>query len=622
MSEANEFKLVFQGPADDSPDTLRRLKGAFIADLDMPASEVQTVLSQPESVIRTAPTEGELVALYKLLKKAGGKVLIVRPLPAALPTSTPSGTTEITFDLESILQPSSPPPEEKEAPVYHLTLDDSPTDLAEMVSLAAGEDAEAAGGTESLLPPEPEPLPPPAPPLVETQPLESSELPLEVLPAGSAPLFPALESVAPSTPLATEESDNAPIIPVEITQRASEVSSLPSMKTPEPPRAPSPEAVLDLQFDDTPATPPAATPPPLPTAPQAAALELTLSSVAQGIDAVVESVAAVGPVKTGTSTEFDLGPATAPLLEVSSPSSDSEDVVDLTLSPELSAPTPTASAEPAAPSSAAPAPVQSPAPANPPTTETAPVAPLARPKSAPPVLATSESPAPASTKPRASRKLPVGADILVPTIIGSLILVAGNVLYFQARDANEQAHTLALQAAEEAAESPQKTAKQVPAGTLLRGTNTNAQGEITAEFRVKDKKLTSIQVDLVPRPPPELTPEQIVHNVQRAPWIRKVEFDFTFQEQGADGAFSARGPAKIYVEHRDKRMRIVGEGEISGWVLNNPLSVEAKVKVTRRVGNAPVLPGIALVNDEEYAVALNGEVTATEGAAPATEKAQ
>ena len=215
----------------------------------------------------------------------------------------------------------------------------------------------------------------------------------------------------------------------------------------------------------------------------------------------------------------------------------------------------------------------------------------------------------------------MGADILIPTIIGSVILVAGNVLYFQARDANEQARSLAMQSQEESASSPEKPLRQLPTGTLLRGSSSNAQGEATAEFRVKDKKLTSIQVDLIPRPPPELTPEQIVHNVERAPWIRKVEFDFTFQEQGADGAFSARGPAKIYVEHRDKRMRIVGEGEISGWVLNNPLSVEAKVKVIRRVGNTPPLPGIALVNEGEYSVGLNSEVTALEAPPAAPEKA-
>lgn len=615
MSEANEFKLVFQGPADDSPDTLRRLKGAFIADLEMPASEVQSVLSQPESVIRTAPTEGELLALYKLLKKAGGKVLIVRPAPTELLTSTPSGTTEITFDLEAILQPSSAPQKEKEAPVYHLTLDDSPTNLEEMVSLAAGAEA---GESEQDLAAAP---PPPTPP-VEPAASETPEVLLEVTPAGSAPLFPALESSPPTSTPPSEDADNAPIIPIEMTNRVNETPPPSPSGSPAPALSTPPEVVLDLQFDDTPTAPVIAAPTP-PAAPiPAAALELTLDSVTAGIEAVVQSVAAVGPTKPVAATEFELGPATAASVETTPPASDAEDVVDLTLSPEPPAPSPSISAEPVIAQVTPPPPppsqveptVATPA-ASPPVTS------IARPKAESPALAHTESTAPPAAKPRAGRRFPVGADILIPTIIGSVILVAGNVLYFQARDANEQARSLAMQSQEESASSPEKPLRQLPTGTLLRGSSSNAQGEATAEFRVKDKKLTSIQVDLIPRPPPELTPEQIVHNVERAPWIRKVEFDFTFQEQGADGAFSARGPAKIYVEHRDKRMRIVGEGEISGWVLNNPLSVEAKVKVIRRVGNTPPLPGIALVNEGEYSVGLNSEVTALEAPPAAPEKA-
>jgi hypothetical protein len=80
MSEnsTNEFELVFQGPIDDSPDTLRKLKASFLADLEFEISDVQKVLDSAPTIILKTEDELQVKAICAKLKGAGALVSIVQ----------------------------------------------------------------------------------------------------------------------------------------------------------------------------------------------------------------------------------------------------------------------------------------------------------------------------------------------------------------------------------------------------------------------------------------------------------------------------------------------------------------------------------------------------------------
>lgn len=75
--DTQEFQLIYEGPVDDSPETIRRLKGVFIADLELSSEEVQRILSEAPAVIRGAADQKTLEPIKRALSAAGGRVLIV-----------------------------------------------------------------------------------------------------------------------------------------------------------------------------------------------------------------------------------------------------------------------------------------------------------------------------------------------------------------------------------------------------------------------------------------------------------------------------------------------------------------------------------------------------------------
>jgi len=77
-SEETELELIFEGPEDDSDETLRKIKGAFIADLELGVSEVQEILNSAPLTIKKSSSEDALRVYYKALKNAGARVLLVK----------------------------------------------------------------------------------------------------------------------------------------------------------------------------------------------------------------------------------------------------------------------------------------------------------------------------------------------------------------------------------------------------------------------------------------------------------------------------------------------------------------------------------------------------------------
>lgn len=71
------YKLIFEGVADDRPETLQRLKGVFIADLDLTIPEVQRILNEAGSQICSSDDQYEILQKEKKLKLAGALVHLI-----------------------------------------------------------------------------------------------------------------------------------------------------------------------------------------------------------------------------------------------------------------------------------------------------------------------------------------------------------------------------------------------------------------------------------------------------------------------------------------------------------------------------------------------------------------
>jgi hypothetical protein len=89
------YELVFEGPADESTRTMQRLKGVFIADLEFSVEEVQHFLTSTSVVIKRGDSEAELSREERLIRAAGGKVLIVRRAESEATPEAPQQVEEL-----------------------------------------------------------------------------------------------------------------------------------------------------------------------------------------------------------------------------------------------------------------------------------------------------------------------------------------------------------------------------------------------------------------------------------------------------------------------------------------------------------------------------------------------
>ena len=71
------YELVFYGPKDDAPETLRELKSSLLTHLNYSAEEAKRILSAAPFTLQIASNKQELKARYIVLKRAGAKVKIV-----------------------------------------------------------------------------------------------------------------------------------------------------------------------------------------------------------------------------------------------------------------------------------------------------------------------------------------------------------------------------------------------------------------------------------------------------------------------------------------------------------------------------------------------------------------
>lgn len=116
---------MFEGPSDESSATLRRLKVAFISDLEFPIEEVQRVLSEaPPLTIYSSNSEETVTKYYQVLKSAGAKVLMIQPkADLAAAEESNASPSEVIFeftDLPGIQAAPEPSQPKKTKRIYRI----------------------------------------------------------------------------------------------------------------------------------------------------------------------------------------------------------------------------------------------------------------------------------------------------------------------------------------------------------------------------------------------------------------------------------------------------------------------------------------------------------------------
>lgn len=72
------YQLVYEGPLNQEPDTVRKIKSALLSKLNFSIDEIREIIEKTPATIVTADDESDLEDYYEELKSAGARVYIVR----------------------------------------------------------------------------------------------------------------------------------------------------------------------------------------------------------------------------------------------------------------------------------------------------------------------------------------------------------------------------------------------------------------------------------------------------------------------------------------------------------------------------------------------------------------
>ncbi len=75
----NKIQLVYEGPEDASPDTLRKIKSTFVAELNYSIDETRKFIEETPCVVISSIDEDLVQKMFDCLQAAGAKVLMVKP---------------------------------------------------------------------------------------------------------------------------------------------------------------------------------------------------------------------------------------------------------------------------------------------------------------------------------------------------------------------------------------------------------------------------------------------------------------------------------------------------------------------------------------------------------------
>jgi hypothetical protein len=134
MSNTGKYSLLFTGLKDEDPTTLRRVKTAFVSDLELPIPEIQEILENPPRSILSADQKNDLKAVLKTLKNAGALVEVVENGISDNPHSDPKEEDD-GFSFEIDLSELAGTKKAKNTKVWELSFDQDDEDESSLADL-------------------------------------------------------------------------------------------------------------------------------------------------------------------------------------------------------------------------------------------------------------------------------------------------------------------------------------------------------------------------------------------------------------------------------------------------------------------------------------------------------
>lgn len=521
--EEEVFELVFEGPVDSSPETLRKLKSTLITDLSLTIEQARDLFAGPKSTILKTTDKNLIDSYFNAIKNAGGKVLIVQPNAEEKVSADPIHRDDELWN-EELGNGDNLVPHESEEEVNILDLDltaskpptpapQTPTKAADVTPQA--EEMDIASLLEAV---EEEDSPPPPP--------TSKAAPDPVPAAASAP------SASPSP---TKSEPQA--FSFSFAEEGQEES--PVKIAPEPP-APKKEVSapktenFDFAFSEADESKTEAKPTEAKSTEPKPAMKVDSSSPSQP-----ES-----PAKS-SAPEFETN---------SAPKEEAKPKAEV-----VTPPPPKIEAKEATTTQA---------PSLDQTQDEDYLAERARLK-----------------RKKKLAKIKGYLEIGVPVVLGAVILFVGNWYYFS-RQAAPPLPMVDKSAAALKNEKDLKN-EQAPdpnAGIIeLEGSATDGEVTLIGNFILDKELFKQFSLVLTTPEPPSLTNEEIVNNQTRRPWLEKITIEDPDLTYEGGGRFRASTPAKVIIEEGGERSRNITTAELRGMLNANLKQVIVEVTVKSQI---------------------------------------
>lgn len=545
----DKYRLVFDGPVDEAPETMRKLKAALIVDLNLSIEQAQEILQGSTTEILTGSTELELKEGFDALRRAGGKVMIVQPESEesdglfGANLKLDEEEEEITF-----IKVKKEPPAPK--PIDDIEIDFSFEDEEEEQPKLA---------------------------IPDTPPAPQAKKDIEILlPNEDKPLF-AMSDKESEDDMNLQEEDEAPIIPKALRDRA--------------PKSQSISDDLSLSFADAPEETH------VPSSPITKTEPVVSESIAIAFEADDKRNPHAKPREKISVPADALAvlEGLAPLIEEPEPVTN-EDVPSQSEEPVISADIPLASLKKKA--KLQPVPQDQSEDVSPETLET------------PQKENTKSTKKSKSTLKRHSMVmeylLPIGLGAIV-LVVGNYLLNSPS----ETKSINFAEITQSLTGLATQAKSQDEKSAKPKNGTKFIGRQQYDNRSLDVDFTLSDdsKSITAAFRFETPKPE-ELSKEQVGRKEKQIPWVRKIDVDKTTFELSATGAFEGQAPARIYLEDAGETQRFVGTAKISGSINPEKDSSTAEVRINYQSESESGPFMIKRKKEGDYSLHIAGEITA------------
>jgi hypothetical protein len=544
------YELVFEGPVDDSLETMRKLRASLLADLGLTITEAQVALTTVPSTLKTAAVEDELKPLYSALKKAGGKVLIVKPVAEEIESDggyfldieSSSLNDELLQSLAELDAPEESHDDSSNDRAYSLDLEDSSTPQLS-TTLQRHEEA--------------------APKIAQTTGLSTETEATQI--EKSTDANAVASAAAPKSP--------APAVPAgslfEVEAPGASIAAEPAAAKTQLPSVALPSLGIELE-ESTVAAAPAAPP------------------VAKVSAPVIPAPAVSTPAPATNEETFDLNLEIAPEpeIETAAPSKlassateedpFSKDALSQSLAKEAAPAPPSKKPLPEPPQQTLHLGIEKAETAAPAAQKTS----VAKEEKRVPATQAAQ-PTPAATEhsykaeniqasaeqlgyrelPR-QKAAPAGAsEILLPVLIGALVLGAANWMYFVSGDSSGASISFSIPDEETVQDSSDSALRNSPRATEKVATAEYENEAFLLKWTVHfdDTRPLALSIELHTPKVADLTPEEIVRKEAPRLWVKRIEAVRVPLEKQLGGLWGVKTQARIFLEKGELKRRVPAE---------------------------------------------------------------